>query len=151
MRLEAGGTIKAIPGWFLRELEYIDPSYRVIYFDDYDYFQVYTVVKYVLENEEGIKKEHRCVPLATYTYLNDAALEDLRRRKQIGIRFQRTYNPDAYLNWIASMNRDAKAKARERAVEMMAEGFIKMEKVEKTKLYDIGAAYGSRSHQNSRP
>jgi hypothetical protein len=119
-----------VPTWFKKELAIIDPHYKVEFNDRYQYFTVFMLKEYVVENENGARKVSRYVPLATYRSLNDTALTDLRRRKQIGLRFQRTYAPEAYLDWIRAMGRESREKEQELALEMKTEGYMKIHRHE---------------------
>ena len=130
-----------VPEWFKKELEVIDPRYFVVYNPDYNYFQVRHRFEYVVVTNGGLNKREGEAALATYTHLNDSAITDMRRRKQIGLKFQRTYNPNAYLQWIKAMNREAQQKAHRLALEMAAEGFMKIYQSQTTQAFDIGASY----------
>lgn len=126
-----------VPEWFKKELEVIDPRYFVIYNDKFDYYQVKHRFEYVVVVDGRLNKREGEAALATYTHLNDSAVTDMRRRKQIGLKFQRTYNPNAYLQWIKAMNREANQKAHRLALEMTAEGLMKIYNFDRVKQYDM--------------
>ena len=128
--ISVNGGSRHIPDWWIKDLHDIDPTYYVVYSQIYDYFTITKKVRYLYE--DGGKMEHveREVPLAVFRDLNDRALDNLRQRKAIGRKFERENNPTAYLDWIKSERKEARRKQRELALEMKAEGFMKIHQAE---------------------
>lgn len=132
---EVRGTIKSIPNWWMEALAHIDPTYYPVYHQEYDYFTIMKKVVYFYEEGGKLRKVERESPLATFRNLNDAALDNLRARKEVGRKFERSSNPTAYLDWIVGEGREAKKKAIELSLEMQAEGYMKMYKMEHSKTF----------------
>ena len=123
------------PKWFLRELKIIDPKYFVAYNRRYDYFEIRWKVHFYKE-VKGKYVEHRSQPtLATFRHLNDAALTNLRERKKLGEQFERKHDSNKYLQWIQELNREAKAKKQELALETITEGFMRIYNVGRRKMF----------------
>jgi hypothetical protein len=145
-----------VPKWFLRELKIIDPTYFVTWNDEYQYFEIRKKMnmekivevpgKEILSGEElhGLRRPQllkitmRNPTVAVFKILNDQALIDMRKRKYIGLKFQRNNDPLAYLKWIMAQNKEAKAKKEEIAHEMITDGIMKMHKLETSKTFDMG-------------
>ena len=124
--IQARGTIKSIPEWWMRELKDIDPTYYPVYNQEYDYFSIMKKIVYLREENGKLERTEVETPLATFRYLNDSALANLRKRKAIGREFERESNPDAYINWVMSEALAAKRQAKELALDMKAEGYMRM-------------------------
>lgn len=129
--IDVRGTYRHVPKWWADELALIDPTYFLVYNQEYDYFTVTKKVRYLYEQNGEYGKVERDIPLATFRNLNDAALNNLRERKAVGRKFERESNPTAYLDWIKGEGREARKKARELALEMQAEGLIKINQAER--------------------
>ena len=76
--------------------------------------------------------------MAVFFRLNDDALLNLRQRKYMGLKHHRANREDDYLNWIIAQNREAKAKKRQIALEMMAEGAMRAHKYMNSHQVDMG-------------
>jgi hypothetical protein len=156
MKTYVGVPWKTPPEWFLKEIVMIDPTYYVVYNDEFDYYQVMKEIRVFDVGPDGkMEKQDRTSALATFRYANDRALDDLRRRKKFSLQFNRASTEDddnAYLNWIAEQNRENNAKAREYSIEMRAEGYMKMHKARTSATFNMpGGKDGPSGTQDGRP
>jgi len=89
----------------------------------------------VTEHDVEIK---RTIPVvrAAFDELNQRAIDNLRYRRWVGQRYMG--NPEAYLRWLKQEELDAKAKEREIARDMMAEGFMKAYRMDKSHTVNLG-------------
>jgi len=71
--------------------------------------------------------------LAVFRKLNDRALDRLRERKFMG----RKYSGDSKknLNYLKSLNVESKKKKKEMAMEMMAEGYVRIHNLDRKKIF----------------
>lgn len=118
------------PKWFLRELKLIDPRYFPFFNEEYDYWEIRHHVVYSVTDDAGrIERREMDPTLAVFKHLNDAALDDLRRRKRIGEKFARIDQKlanKAYLKWINDMSKESAKKGRELGIEMQAKGWMQI-------------------------
>ncbi len=126
--IQVHGTEKNPPEWWVKELAIIDRRYKVVYIPEYDYWSIKLTTPYYMEQDGDLRRFEKTTSLATFRILNDAALENLRSRKRLGDIFARANNPNAYLDWIVRMNKEARAKEIELGIEMQVEGFMEIEK-----------------------
>jgi hypothetical protein len=91
----------------------------------------------VVEHDVEVK---RTVPLvrAVFDELDQRAIDNLRYRRWVGQRY--LGNPEAYLRWLKQEELEAKAKEKEIARDMMAEGFMKAYKMQRSFTVDMGGA-----------
>jgi len=117
-----------VPKWWRKELSFIDPRYRVIWNKHYRYYNVQYFNRHPLVR--------RWTNIAVYRYLNDQALDDMRKRKRMGLKCKGDLNQ--HMKWIKEQEREAKRKEGEIAQEMMTEGYMKMHEVGRKKSFNIG-------------
>ena len=121
--------------WFLKELECIDPSYRVVYNEMYRYYEIKKDLDiYRTDKVNGKTVRLKNPTVAVFHVLNDDALESLRRRKRVGLKYHQ--NSLAYLEDIKRQNNEAKRKAKELAREQQAEGWMRAYNWGKKKYFD---------------
>lgn len=117
------------PRWFEKELSFIDSTYFIAYNKKYQYYEI--------KKRMNIIKDGRFVvtqpTLAVFKRLNDNALNNLRERKYMGRKY--SGDPKKYLGYINSLNKEAKQKKRDLALEMMAEGYLKIHNLGRKKLF----------------
>ena len=110
-----------IPKWFLRDLEIIDPTYYLEWswhsFGWYIRRRFQIMKKGVFVNNPRIGFYRQWEP-------DGRILEDLRFRKQEGLRLNLDRNPNKYLKEIVGRNKEAKRKAREANFEFMTDGLM---------------------------
>jgi len=120
------------PKFFLRELDDIDKSYFPEWNEKNEYWEIKKRM-----NVNYIKRGYLISvvnpTIAVYRYLNDNALNDIRRRKKLSERFPGS----TYLEWIMSQAKEAKKKKMEIAVEIATEGFMKIFQQGKSKQFDM--------------
>jgi len=115
-----------IPKWWTRELRIIDPKYRAIWNDRYRYYHI--------QYFNGPLK--RWTNIGTYRYLNDNALEDMRRRKRLGLKLRG--DPEVYMRWMREQENESKRKEKEIAEDMITEGYMKIHEVGRKQTFDMG-------------
>ena len=71
--------------------------------------------------------------LAVFRKLNERALSNLRERKFMGIKY--SGDPKKYLNYLNDLNKESKKKKRSLAMEMMAEGYVRIHQLERRKIF----------------
>ena len=122
-----------VPEWFKKELKIIDPTYYVFPNEKYNYYEIRKDFHWYNGNEGT---EHRASPsLANFKLLNNAALDSLRERKRRGLQFERKYYKDKVLREIERENREIREKNKEEALEMMTEGFMKIDQLERRRMF----------------
>jgi len=108
------------PRWFEQELKIIDDTYFVVFNQKYEYYEI--------KKEMNVVKDGRLVvvrpTLAVFRRLNDRALNNLRERKYIGRKF--AGDSMKYLNYLNSLNVEAKKKKQQFALETMTEGYMRI-------------------------
>lgn len=135
--------LRPIPEWWKKDLKRLDPNYTTVYNPEYDVFEI--------KSREAIRKGN--VPkwlvfnLAIFKELNEEALTNLRYRKWLGRKYTTTAER---IKWIKEMNEEAKAKRREIALEMIAEGFIRIHNFGRKKYFDFGGHYVNNRSKKSR-
>ena len=117
------------PNWFTKELKIIDDTYYVVFNKRYEYYEI--------KKEMNVIKDGRLVvvkpTLAVFRRLNDRALNNLRERKYTGRKF--SADPMKYLSYLNSLNKEAKAKKRELALEMMSHGYMAIHNLGRRKIF----------------
>lgn len=115
--------------WFERELAIIDNTYFVVFNKKYQYYEIKKQMNVVKNGDLVVVKP----TLAVFRKLNDRALNNLRARKQMGIRY--SGDPKKYLNYLNSLNKESKKSKRNLAMEMMAEGYVRIHQLERRKIF----------------
>lgn len=125
-----------IPEFFKRDLRTIDKQYYPEWDSTYNYWTIKHDVPIVVRQKDGsyIKRIVK-VNRAVFRYLNDHALDNLRKRKRVGIEFERMHNPNKYLEYINSLNEEAKAKKKKLGVEMVVAGGMKISDLIRKKIF----------------
>lgn len=117
------------PKWFERELQIIDDSYFVVFNKMYEYYEV--------KKQMNVVKNGRLVvvrpTLAVFRRLNERALDNLRQRKFMGRKY--SGDPKKYLKYLNSLNVESKKKKRHLAMEMMAEGYVRIHNLGRKKIF----------------
>jgi hypothetical protein len=138
------------PAWFVKELAVVDPTYFLYYNEQYSYWEIKKRMDFNRKIDENVAKNRELraraknPTVAVFSRLNDDAILDLRKRKYMGLKHHRANREDDYLNWIISQNREAKAKKRQIALEMMAEGAMRAYKYMNSHQVDLGGSNDSR-------
>jgi len=147
------------PEWFLKELEMIDPRYFVAWNEPYRYWEIKLRLKFdrkieveggavsdgthhMLTEDQVIRYRVENPTIAIEPYLNDLALNNLRRRKYLRLKYKGDFDE---LNEIAENNRQAEEKAHQLGIELIAEGLMKMDKIgnKRSQVYDTSVSQGS--------
>jgi len=121
--------MKSIPAWFKRELKIIDPEFYVVYDEEGDVFDVHK--KCILGTGKN-KYVEDCV-VAYFTIPNSAALDSMRRRKQLGIELDVERNPERHRKWLFYQQMKTKKAKEEEAIEQITEGLMEIDKYAKRK------------------
>ena len=129
-----------IPQWFLKELLVIDRTYFVKWNKHWEYYTIHKRMNINrIDQETGICVNIKNPIVATFKHLNHTALDNLRKRKRLGEKFNaKPHDPYAYLKFIVKQNKESKEKAKALAREMIAKGFMKIHKLETSKMFDMG-------------
>jgi len=117
------------PKWFERELQIIDDTYFVVFNKIYKYYEIKKQMNVVRDGELVVAKP----TLAVFRRLNERALDNLRQRKFMGRKY--SGDPKKYLNYLNSLNVESKKKKRHLAMEMMAEGYVRIHNLERRKIF----------------
>lgn len=117
------------PRWFERELKIIDDTYFVVFNKMYEYYEIKKEMNVVKNGELVVVKP----TLAVFRRLNDGALNNLRERKYMGRKY--AGDPKKYLNYINSLNEEAKKKKQQLAIEIMSEGYMRIHNLGRTKIF----------------
>ncbi len=112
------------PGWFLKELKIIDPTYYVRFNESNGFFEIVKDVSVSVKMKDG-GTAHIYGPriVDAFLELTSAALDNLRRRKAFGRQLNIVDNPMAELEFYAKLQKEANAKMMDEAYTRMAEGF----------------------------
>jgi hypothetical protein len=154
-----GEGMKA-PAWFEKELKMIDPRYFLYWNEYYGYWEIKcrmifdrTVeigvdgawsdgTNHGITEKQVIRSRAENPTIAIHHVLNDGALIALRRRKYLRLKYK---HDEDELKEIEEMNREATEKASRMGVEMIADGLIKMDKLEnkRSQVYDMATQGGA--------
>lgn len=115
--------------WFERELAIIDDSYFVVFNKRYEYYEIKKQMNVVKDGRLVVVKP----TLAVFRRLNDRALDNLRERKFMGRKY--SGDPKKYLNYLNGLNVESKKKKKELAMEMMAEGYVRIHNLGRRKIF----------------
>lgn len=96
------------------------------------------------QDEHGVVRK-TTVPTvrAVFQEIDQRAIDNLRYRRWVGLRLQG--NPQAYFRWLMQEHEEAKAKEKELARDMMAEGFMRAWKYGHQHTVNLGGHHGSIS------
>lgn len=115
---------------FKRDLKALDPSYFVRYNHEYQYYEIKKKMSINrTDKDNGVRVRIKDPTVATFRHLNDSAIQNMQKRKFYG----RKYEGEKYLQWIARRNKEARAKGKTLAREMVAEGFMEEYKFQRKK------------------
>ena len=117
------------PKWFARELQIIDDTYFVVFNKMYEYYEIKKQMNVVQNGELVVVKP----TLAVFRKLNDRALNNLRERKYEGRKY--AGDSEKYLNHLNALNEEAKKKKQKLAVEMMAEGYVRIHNLGRKQIF----------------
>ena len=115
--------------WFERELQIIDDSYFVVFNKMYQYYEIKKQMNVVKNGELVVVRP----TLAVFRKLNDKALNNLRERKYMGRKY--AGDPEKYLNYLNSLNEEAKKKKQQLAIEIMAEGYMRIHNLGRKQIF----------------
>jgi len=117
------------PRWFERELEIIDDTYYVVFNKRYEYYEIKKQMNVIKDGRLVVVKP----TLAVFRRLNGKALDNLRERKFMGRKY--AGDPKKYLNYLNSLNVEAKKKKQQLAIEMMSEGYVRIHNLGRRKIF----------------
>jgi hypothetical protein len=122
------------PYFFLEEFRSTWPEHYIVRNAELRIWEVWKDLV-VLEPDEHGRLEKRTVPIcrAVFDVLDQRAIDNLRHRRWVGLNYM--HSQKAYLGWLRKEELEAKAKKRQRNIEMMAEGLIKMRRMETTRTF----------------
>ena len=120
-----------VPKQWLKALSIIDPSWRVECDESDGTYMVVKDVSVKIPMEDGkMAIVHGPRTVAVFRgELGETHLDELRARKKLGEQMKIVENPVNELRYYANLQKEAKAKKHELALDMMTEGFMKMHKL----------------------
>jgi hypothetical protein len=121
-----------VPNWFARELSLIDERYYVTWDDDNGYYRIQLDVYQLVNIGKEIVRINHPLTRAVFDDFDRRVLDDMQKRKWINRHFRTN---DRYYKWLKAQEEERKAKEHENATDMMAEGIIKMDRMENTKTF----------------
>lgn len=101
---------------FLRELGFIDFRYYV----RYSFGDGFWLVICPIKDRFGFREETK----GRYHLLNDKALDDMRRRKRIGLKLNGDMNE--YIKWMKSEQVAEGERLEREAIDMQVEGYMRI-------------------------
>jgi len=124
-----------VPNFFRRQLKIIDPELFVVKDESLNMYDIWKIVNVELETRfKHIRyKERRLV--ASYRYLNDDALANLRYRKWLGNKFETGKDPRKYLKWLKDQEKEERKKKIAVARDMQAKGWMKIYNTGRRKMF----------------
>lgn len=117
------------PDWFTKELKIIDDTYYVVFNRKYEYYEIKKEMNVVRNGELVVVKP----TLAVFHRLNERALDNLRQRKLMGLKY--SGDPKKYLNYLNELNKEAKKKKQQLAIETMAHGYMAIHNLGRKKIF----------------
>lgn len=126
--------VAAPPRFFLREFRSFWPEHYLVYNVEIHLWEIWKDLDVVEPDEHGcMRKTQVPVCRAVFDSLDQRALDNLHQRRRVGLSHMNS--PQAYLRWLKQGEMEAKAKIRQRNIEMMAEGLTKMHRMETTRTF----------------
>lgn len=136
---------RPIPDFFLRGLKIIDPSYFVMWNPIYAYFEIKVkLYKEMVDKETKQKVVFRNPTVAVFEHCNEAALQDMRKRKYIGRQYEDGYHQgdtnysSGYIKDLLKRNKELKAKRVRENRKFMAEVLMDFEKFSESQSFSAG-------------
>ncbi len=121
-----------VPRCFKRDLRVLDPSYFVRYNSEYQYYEIKRKMSVNrTDKDNGLRVKIKDPTVAVFHHLNDSAIQNMQERKFLG----RKYDGEKYLKWIKNRNKESRAKKKQIAREMVAEGFMEEHKFQRKKSF----------------
>lgn len=130
------------PKWFTEDLKRIDPRFYPSWNEYYGYWEI--KIRADLDLKETNLRDPNMIlhyaaknpTIAVEKHLTEQLLEDLRRRKYLKMKYGAGRDEFAEMQ---KRNKEAKAKASALGIELMAEGFIKLDQIANQRLqrYDM--------------
>jgi hypothetical protein len=134
------------PKWFLRSLSLLDRDY----FPEWDELSKgWYILKRMEVEKRGVHIKNPRV--GWYEHLNEKTLEDLRRRKWLGRKYDTVNHPEKFLNMLIQNNKEATLKRKREALYKMADGLMIGHRAGSQIKFDIGASYDRSRNQNRSP
>lgn len=120
------------PEWFLRELAIIDDRYYVKYNSYSECYNIMVDVEQFVDMEKRIVKIKYPLARAAFDCFDRRVLDNLTKRKWINRHFG---SNERYYRWLQAQEKERKAKDKDNADDMITEGIMKIDKVERTKTF----------------
>jgi len=122
----------AVPGWFARELRLIDDRFYVEWDRFNGYFRVLLDVKQLVDVDGKIQMITHPLTRAVFEEFDGRILDNLRKRKWIGRHFRSNQH---YYAWLKDQEKIRKAKESDTNQDMITEGVMKIDRMERTKTF----------------
>jgi hypothetical protein len=139
MREISGSPVRAgrvrVPSWFARELALLDDRYYVAVASDGDYYCVVLDTEQLVNDEETGEIVKVKYPLirAVFDEFDMRVIKDVQKRKWIGRHFRSNAH---YYAWLKEQKKIQDAKDHETNIDMATEGYMKMDRMERTKTFN---------------
>jgi hypothetical protein len=113
------------PAFFVREINDIAPDCYLKFNSDLRTWQVWKDLDVFSDTDENGTRQHQKMSIvrAVFEALDQRALDNLRYRRWVGNRYMK--DSQTYLRWLKKEEREAKAKEKEIALDMITEGLMK--------------------------
>lgn len=133
-----------IPSWFKKELRIVDPTYWVKMDKEKGLYQIVKDVDIWIELPHHHKRARVRGPrIVTISRdLNQALIDDLKHRKELGRKLNIVENPMNELRYLKEQEDAAKKKEEELMLDMITEGIMKADRFANTMTVDYGGKNG---------
>ena len=123
-----------VPGWFLTQLERIDPRCRVVYNSEIRCWEIWKDIDVYHEKARGDRR-HQVVPMlrAVFDRLDQKAIDNLDARRQIGLKY--LDKPGRYWAQIEAEHKANLAKEKDRAWDIIVDGAMTMHRIETSRSF----------------
>ena len=122
------------PRFFLETFRSYWPEHYLVYNVEIHCWEIWKDLDVIEPDEHGrLRKTQVPIIRGVFESLDQRALDNLRYRRWVGLHFM--HNSAAYLRWLKQEEIEAKARRRQRNIEMMAEGFQWARRLETTRTF----------------
>jgi hypothetical protein len=140
------------PEWFDRELKTIDPNLFAWWNPQYEYWEIKTDLtamagrKVEIRPGKDVELRNKYPTIDVAWGLDQRVLNDLRRRRWEFEQRKPGYTSADYFKEVRVRQAESRAKRRQLAIEMIAEGYMKIDQVQRgTKIqFDLSGSFRKR-------
>jgi hypothetical protein len=144
------------PEWFDRELKTIDPNFFAWWNSQYEYWEIKSDLtamagrKIEIRPGKDLELRNKYPTIDVAWELDQRVLNDLRRRRWEFEQRKPGYTADDYVKEVRARQAESRAKRRRLAIEMMAEGAIKIDEANRQSKtqFDLSGSFRKREAAN---